>query len=136
MNHSDAIFKRVLRSGKADFSAIEKYLTFIFLIGAKQALHHGGLARAILAHKTHDRTPTHFKINMIKHAVAAEGFAHALNGEDDIILQISHFITPLFLSYCSSRGIFLACKKPAIEKHREERSSSPPLGLHAVTAVG
>ena len=76
VDHGDTVFQGILWSGEAYFPTIEKDLTLVFLIRAKQALHHGGLAGTVLSHKTHNAALTHVKIDMVKYAVSPKGLAH------------------------------------------------------------
>ena len=75
--HSNSVFQGVLWAGKADLLAIEEDLAFILLVSTKEALHHGGLTGAVLAHKSHDRPPFDIQIDAIQHPVPAKGFTHA-----------------------------------------------------------
>ena len=86
VHHRDTVFQRVLRSGEADLATVERDGALVFLIGAEQALHHGRLAGAVLAHQAHDATAAQIEVDVIQNAVAPERLAHPLDGEDDILL--------------------------------------------------
>ena len=73
MNHGNSVLQRVLRSGERDLMAVEDNLALVLLIGSEEALHHRGLSGTVLSHETHDGAPPQIEVDVIQHAVSAEG---------------------------------------------------------------
>ena len=96
VDHGYAIFQRVLGTGEAHLAPIEDDVTLVLLISAEQALHHGGLACAVLAHESHHGAATHVEVDVVEDPVATERLAHPMDLQDVVLLLIRHLITPLY----------------------------------------
>ena len=102
VHHGHAVLQRVLGPEEVHLLAFEENRPLVLLVGAEQALHHGGLARAVLAHEAHDGALPHVEVNVVEDAVAAERLAHAPYRQDDVVLGVCHALTLPTFSDCTS----------------------------------
>ena len=89
VHHRDAVLERVLGTGEGDLLAVEQDGSLVLLVGAEQAVHHRGLACAVLAHEAHDGAAPNVEVDVVQNPVASERLAHALDRQDDVILLVS-----------------------------------------------
>ena len=95
VHHRDAVLKGILGSGEGDLLAVEPDGPLILLIGAEQAVHHRRLACAVLTHETHDGAAPDVEVDVVQDSVASERLAHALDRQDDVVLLVSQYVSPL-----------------------------------------
>ena len=88
VDHGDAVFESILRTGEAHLLAIEENGTLVLLISAEQAFHHRGLACAVLTHQAHDGAAADVEVDVIEYAVAPERLAHPSDRQDDVVLLV------------------------------------------------
>ena len=79
MDHGDAALQSLHRTLKADFFAVQEYLSRVRLVDAEQALHQRGLAGAVFAHQRVHLARLDFEMDVVERAHAGKVLGDAVH---------------------------------------------------------
>ena len=106
--HGHAIVQGFPAALKVHFLTVQEDMTVVLFVNAEQALHKGGLSRAVFTHQGVDRSRLYFQGNMVQGLYAGEGLGDILHSQKNRFLHM--------------------CVPPLGQRMTERRDRCRPLG--------
>ena len=95
MHHGDAVLQRLLGVLKVDLLPFQIDMAAVLAVDAEEAFHQRGFARAVLAHKSMDRTFFKLQMHIVQGLDAGEGFCDVCHSQEDILCHAPTSFTGL-----------------------------------------